>query len=99
MHISHSRPVYLTRDEIPDAELDREREIYVKQAQAEGKPEKIIPKIVEGKLEAFFADVCLLDQKWIRDDSKTIGQMVDEASAQLGEPIKVRRFAFYKVGA
>jgi elongation factor Ts len=99
MHISHARPVYLTRDEIPDAELDREREIYVKQAQAEGKPEKIIPKIVEGKLEAFFADVCLLDQKWIRDDSKTIGQMVDEASAQLGEPIKVRRFAFYKVGA
>ncbi|TML80494.1 MAG: translation elongation factor Ts [Actinobacteria bacterium] len=99
MHISHARPVYLTRDEVPDAEVDREREIYVKQAQAEGKPEKIIPKIVEGKLEAFYADVCLLDQKWIRDDSKTIGHMLDEASSELKEPVKVRRFAYFKVGA
>jgi elongation factor Ts len=99
MHISHARPVYLTRDEVPDAEIDREREIYAKQAQAEGKPEKIIPKIVEGKLEAFYADVCLLDQKWIRDDSKTIGVLLDEASMELKEPVKVRRFAYYKVGA
>jgi len=71
----------------------------VKQAQAEGKPEKIVPKIVEGKLEAFYADVCLFDQKWIRDDSKTIGHMLDEASSELKEPVKVRRFAYFKVGA
>jgi elongation factor Ts len=97
MHISHARPVYLTRDEIPDAELEREREIYAKQA--EGKPENVVEKIVQGKLEAFYGDVCLLDQKWIRDDSKTIGVMVDEASSELKEPVKVRRFAYFKVGA
>jgi elongation factor Ts len=98
MHISHARPVYLERDEVPDAEVQREREIYENKAKAENKPEKVIPRIVEGQLDAFFADVCLLDQKWIRDDSKTIGQMLDEASAELKEPVKVRRFTYYKVG-
>ncbi|MGZ4240365.1 MAG: elongation factor Ts, partial [Actinomycetota bacterium] len=69
------------------------------QAQAEGKPDHIVEKIVQGKLEAFYAEVCLLDQKWIRDDSKTIGHMLDEASSELKEPVKVRRFSYYKVGA
>jgi elongation factor Ts len=99
MHISHGRPVYLTRDEIPDAEIQREREIYENKAKAENKPDKVIPRIVEGQLESFFADVCLVDQKWIKDDSKTIGQLLDEASAELKEPVKVRRFAYFKVGA
>jgi elongation factor Ts len=98
MHISHARPVYLTRDEIPDAEIQREREIYENKAKAENKPENVIPRIVEGQLELFFADVCLLDQKWIKDDSKTIGVLLDEASSDLKEPVKVRRFAYYKVG-
>ena len=98
MHISFARPVYLTREDVPDAEVQREKEIYEKQAQAEGKPEKIWPKIVEGKLNAFFAETCLLDQKWIRDDSKTIGDLLTEATAELQEPVKVRRFAYFKVG-
>jgi elongation factor Ts len=98
MHISSARPVYLTRDEIPDAEVQREREIYENKAKAENKPENVIPKIVEGQLNAFYADVCLLDQKWIRDDSKTIGTLLDEASSELKEPVKVRRFAYFKVG-
>ena len=98
MHISFARPVYMTREDVPDAEVQREKEIYEKQAQAEGKPEKIWPKIVEGKLNAFFAETCLLDQKWIRDDSKTIGDLLTEATAKLQEPVKVRRFAYFKVG-
>jgi elongation factor Ts len=98
MHISFARPVYLTRDDVPDAEVQREKEIYEKQAQQEGKPEKIWPKIVEGKLNAFFAETCLLDQKWIRDDSKTIGDLLTEATAELQEPVKVRRFSYFKVG-
>jgi elongation factor Ts len=96
MHISFARPVYLTRDEVPDAEAQREREIYAKQA--EGKPENIVEKIVGGKMESFYAEVCLLDQKYIRDDTKTIGQMLEEATGELQEPIRVRRFAYYKVG-
>ena len=96
MHISFARPVYLTRDEVPDAEIQREREIYAKQA--EGKPENVVEKIVAGKLESFYADVCLLDQKWIRDDTKSIGDLLDEASAELKEPVRVRRFSYFKVG-
>ena len=96
MHISFARPVYLTRDEVPDAEAQREREIYAKQA--EGKPDNIVEKIVQGKMESFYAEVCLLDQHYIRDDSKTIGGMLDEATAELQEPVRVRRFAYFKVG-
>jgi elongation factor Ts len=99
MHISFARPVYLTREEVPDAEVQREREIYEKQAQAEGKPEKIWPKIVEGKLDSFFAETCLLDQKYIRDDSKTIGDLLTAATAELQEPVKIKRFSYFKVGA
>lgn len=98
LHISFARPVYLTREEIPDAEVQREREIYEKQALAEGKPEQVVPKIVEGKLNAFYAETCLLDQKYIRDDKKTIGQLLDEATAELKEPVKIRRFSYFKVG-
>jgi elongation factor Ts len=99
MHISFARPVYLTRDDVPDAEIQREREIYENKAKAENKPEKVIPKIVEGQLEAFFADVCLLDQKWIRDDKKTIGDLLSAASSELGEPVRVKRFAYFRVGS
>jgi elongation factor Ts len=96
MHISFARPVYLTRDEVPDAEVAREREIYAKQA--EGKPDNIVQKMVDGKMESFFADVCLLDQKYIRDDTTTIGKMLEEATAELQEPVRVKRFAYFKVG-
>lgn len=96
MHISFARPVYLTRDEVPDAEVAREREIYAKQA--EGKPDNIVQKMVDGKMESFFADVCLLDQKYIRDDTTTIGKMLEAATAELQEPVRVKRFAYFKVG-
>ncbi|MCA1831057.1 MAG: translation elongation factor Ts [Actinomycetota bacterium] len=97
MHISFARPVYMSRDEVPDAEIEREREIYAKQA--EGKPENVVEKMVAGKMESFYAEVCLLDQKWIRDDKKTIGTLIDEASSELKEPVRVKRFSYFKVGS
>jgi len=96
MHISFARPEYLTRDEVPADVVEREKEIYRKQA--EGKPDNVVEKIVEGKLNAFYGDICLLDQPFIRDDAKTIGALLDEASAELKEPVKLNRFAWFKVG-
>ena len=96
LHIAFANPTYLSRDEVPADVLEREKEIYAKQA--EGKPENVVEKIVAGKVEAFFTDNCLLDQKYIRDDSKRISQVLDEVSAELKEPVKVRRFSYFRVG-
>jgi len=96
LHISFADPVYVERDHVPQEIVDKEVEIYRKQA--EGKPEKVIEKIVEGKLNSFFAERCLVDQPYIRDDSKTIGVLLAEASAELKEPVRVRRFARFRVG-
>jgi len=97
MHISFARPEYLSRDEVPAEAVEREKEIFRKQA--EGKPDNVIEKIVEGKLNAFFAEMCLLDQPYIRDDSKTIGRLIEEATSELQEPVKIRRFSWFRVGA
>ena len=96
LHISFANPAYVSRDEVPGDVVERESEIYRKQA--EGKPDNVVQKIVEGKLNAFFGENCLLDQPYIRDDKKTVGQLLDEASAELKEPVRVRRFARFKVG-
>jgi elongation factor Ts len=88
----------VARDEVPGEELDRERKVYEEQAREQGKPDTIVPKIVEGKLEAYYKERVLLEQPWIKDDSKTIGDMVTEASAKVGEKIQVRRFARFRVG-
>lgn len=96
LHISFARPTYLSRDEVPAEVVEREREIYAKQA--EGKPPQVVEKIVAGKLESFFADTCLLDQPYVRDETKTIGRLLDEAAAEMKEPIRVRRFAYFRIG-
>jgi elongation factor Ts len=98
MHISAARPGYVSREDVPGDVVEREKEIFRKQAEAEGKPANVIDKIMEGKLKAFYAQVCLIDQPYIRDDKKTIGQLIDEASSLLKEPIRVRRFANFRVG-
>ena len=96
LHISFADPLYVDRDSVPEDLVEKEIEIYRKQA--EGKPENVISKMVEGKLNAFYAERCLLDQPYIRDDSKTVGQLLDEATAELKEPVRVRRFARFRVG-
>jgi elongation factor Ts len=99
LHIaSPSAPRFLTRDEVPQVELDQVRHVAEVQAKEAGKPEQVLGKIVEGKLNAYIADIVLLEQAFVKDDSKTVQQLLDEASAKLGERLAVRRFARFKLG-
>ena len=95
---SPALPRYVRREEVPAEVIEQEREIYRAQAKGSGKPEKVIEKIVEGKIDKFLADICLLDQPFIRDPEKTVQEVVSEAIAKLGENINVRRFARFQLG-
>jgi elongation factor Ts len=96
MHIAAASPQYVRRDEVPADVLERERSIY--REQVKDKPAQVIDKIVEGKLNSFYEQVCLLDQPSIRDPKVTIGQLVTQAIAKMGENIAVPRFARFKLG-
>jgi elongation factor Ts len=99
LHVaSPAAPDYLSRDQVPDDVLEAERRIAEAQAKEQSKPDHVVPRIVEGKIEAFFKDHCLLDQPFVKDDAKTVQQLLDEASAKLGEKVAVRRFVRYKLG-
>lgn len=98
MHIAAAEPRYVRREEVTDDILAREREVYRDQALASGKPEKIVDKIVEGKMEKFYAEAVLLEQPFVKDTDKTIQQLITEKVAKIGENIQVRRFARYKMG-
>jgi len=98
MHVAMANPSYRSRDEVPAEVLEAERAILAKQAKEEGKPEPVIAKIVEGRLNKFFAEQCLLEQRFIKDDSKTIEEIVKEAIATIGENIQVGRFARIAIG-
>src|SRR5579872_4607585 len=92
MHIAWSKPKYLRREDVPPAEVERERGVLTELTRNEGKPEAALPKIVEGRLGKFYEGICLLEQPYVRDQSKKIGQLASEAGAQ------VRRFTLYVVG-
>jgi elongation factor Ts len=98
MQIAAANPRCVRREEVTAADLKREREIYRQQALDSGKPEKIVDKIVEGKIEKFYSEVCLLEQAFIKDQDKKVADVVSEAIARLGENIQVRRFARYSLG-
>jgi elongation factor Ts len=98
MHIAAADPKFLRRSDVPAAMLDKEREIARERAKNEGKPEKIWDKIVEGRLEKFFEEVCLLEQPFIKENTVTIEELVKQKIAKLGENIVVARFARFKVG-
>jgi len=98
MHIAAIDPRYLRREEVTPEMLEREREIYKDQAKATGKPEAVIERIVTGKMEKFYEENCLYEQHYIKDESVTIGEMITQAIAKLGENISVRRFVRFKVG-
>jgi elongation factor Ts len=98
MQIAAMNPKYVKRDEVPAEEVNKEREILRTQAQNEGKPEHIIEKMVEGRLEKYFKEVCLLEQPFIKDGDKTIEQLVKEMIARIGENIAVRRFVRFELG-
>jgi elongation factor Ts len=99
LHIaSPASPSWVTREDVPGSLLDSERHIFEVQAKESGKPDDVIEKIVTGKLESFYKDHVLLDQPFVKDDKRTIAQLVDEASAKLGEKLQVRRYARFELG-
>jgi elongation factor Ts len=99
LHIaSPAAPRFVSRDEIPADVLESERHIFEVQAKEMGKPDKVVPNIVEGKMKAFYEQTVLLDQPYVKDDSKTIQQLLDEIGAKVGEKVAVRRFTRYKLG-
>jgi elongation factor Ts len=98
MHIAAIAPKYLKSDDIPAEDMKREKAIYSEQAKASGKPENIIEKIVDGRMKKFYAEVCLLDQAFIKDEDRTVQQVVDEAAGKLGENLQVGRFVRFELG-
>ena len=98
MQVAAANPRYVRREEIPEAELDKEKTIYRQQALESGKPEKIVDKIVEGKMERFYSEICLLEQSFIKDQDKKVSEIINDAIARLGENIQIRRFARYHLG-
>lgn len=98
LHIAAQKPEYLVPEEVPAEVLEHEKEILRAQAKEEGKPENIIERMVEGRIKSFYEESCLLKQKFVKDPSKTIEQIILEATAQIGEKISVRRFVRYEMG-
>jgi elongation factor Ts len=96
LHIAAAHPLYVSRDQVPVQSIEREREIY--RARVTGKPDNIVEKIVEGKVDKYFGTVCLLDQAFIKNPDQTIKDLVSLKIAELGENIVIRRFARYAVG-
>jgi len=98
MHIAASDPKYVRKEDVTEADFAREKEIYLSQATASGKPQHIAEKIVAGKMEKFYEEVCLLEQPFIKDQTISISQLISSKIGKLGENIAVRRFARFKVG-
>jgi elongation factor Ts len=98
LHVASADPIGVTPEDIPAEVLERERRIAEEQVAAEGKPENVRAKIVEGKLKKFVAERTLTEQPYVKDDSKTVGQLIKEVSGKVGEAVHVRRFTRFKIG-
>ena len=98
LHIAASKPLYVNVDEVPTDVLNHEKEILRAQALNEGKPEAIVDKMIEGRVKKFYEEVCLLEQPFVKDPSKTIKDIVNEAVLTIGEKISIRRFTRYEMG-
>ena len=98
MQVAAAAPRWVRREEVPASELEGEREIYRKQALQSGKPEKVLDRIVEGQLDRFYKDTCLLDQPFIKQSDRSVGEVVQEAAGRFGENVTVRRFARFQLG-
>jgi len=98
LHIAAAKPLYINREEVPADVLNHEKEILRAQALNEGKPEAIVDKMIDGRVKKFYEEVCLLDQLFVKDPSKTINDIVNEAILTIGEKISIRRFTRYEMG-
>jgi elongation factor Ts len=97
-HIAAAAPMAVDKDRVPQDKVEKERRIFVEQVKESGKPDHLIEKIVTGKIEAYYKDVALLHQAWVREPKKTVGDLIKEASAKVGENIQVRRFIRFQMG-
>lgn len=98
MHIAASNPIAIKREDVPENEIQREKDIFKNQALDSGKPENIVDKIVTGKLDKFFSEVCLLEQKFVKDPDLTIQDLLNALIAKMGENISIKRFVRFQVG-
>jgi len=98
LHVAAMAPKYLSREDVPPAVLEDELTVLRTQALAEGKPEAIVEKIIAGRIEKFYADNCLLEQPFVKDDSRTVNDLVDDARSSMGEHIVLSRFIRYQLG-
>ena len=98
MQVAAAKPKYVSKEDVPTSVLESEKEILRKQTLDEGKPEHIVDRIVDGRLSKFYAETCLLEQPYIREMDKTVKQLIQDAIAQLGENIVVKRFSLYVLG-
>ncbi|GAK38477.1 translation elongation factor Ts [Paenibacillus urinalis] len=98
MHIAASNPLYVTREEVPQEEIEKEKEILKAQALNEGKPEKIVEKMVEGRIGKYYEEYCLLEQSFVKNPDVTIQQLLNEKISTIGENISIRRFVRYELG-
>jgi len=98
LHIASAAPVSVDKDGVPVEKVESERRIAEEQAKASGKPDNIVQRMVEGKVESYYKDNCLVYQPWIREPKKSIGDLIKEASAKVGENIQVRRFVRFQMG-
>lgn len=98
MQVAAAGAEYVRREEVPAERVTREKEVLLGQLEGQGKPANILEKIVAGKLDKFFSEICLLEQPYIRDDKRTVGDLVQQAAARTGENIVVRRFVRFQLG-
>ena len=98
MHIAAANPVAVDRDGVPEEVLNREKDIYVQQALESGKPENIVEKIVSGKMEKFLAEICLLEQKYVKDPDISIQDLLTDCMGKTGENVSINRFSCFQVG-
>ncbi len=98
MHIAAINPQFVSKEDIPEEIVEKEKSILKAQALNEGKPEKIVDKMVEGRINKFYKEICLLEQAFVKDQDKTVGDIIKEQIAKIGENVKVRRFTRYQMG-
>jgi len=98
MHVAAANPVVVRREELSQDQINAERDIYRTQALNEGKPEKIVDKIVDGKVEKYYAEVCLMEQAYVKDPEKTINDLISETIGKIGENMYIRRFVRFRLG-
>jgi elongation factor Ts len=98
MQVAGAGPRFVSREEVPAAELEKEKAFYLKEVQESGKPEAVWPKILEGKLESYYKQVCLMDQPYVREPKKSVKQLVVEVAAKIGENVVVKRFVRMQLG-